>query len=91
MGLSPFVTTVPTANYRGRRARVLGTDLRGASRVTFNGVDAEFTVISPTEIGAIIPDCATTGPVRVTTPSGTLESNIPFRVLPLAGQTKGKK
>jgi uncharacterized repeat protein (TIGR03803 family) len=91
MGLSPFVTTVTAAGTPGHYARILGTDLTGATSVTFNGVEAAFTVASPTEIDAIVPAHATTGTVQVTTPTGTLASNVPFRVLPLTGQTKGKK
>jgi uncharacterized repeat protein (TIGR03803 family) len=80
MGLSPFVITVPTANYPGRKARILGTNLTGATSVTFNGVAAAFTVVSPTEIATIVPKGATTGTVQVVTPAGTLQSNVAFRV-----------
>ena len=41
-----------------------------------------FTVVSETEIIATVPRCATTGNITVTTPSGTLASNVPFRVTP---------
>jgi uncharacterized repeat protein (TIGR03803 family) len=80
MGLSPFVETVPTAAYPGTTIFILGTDLTGATSVTFNGTAAAFTVVSATEITATIPKGATTGTVEVATPSGTLSSNIAFRV-----------
>jgi uncharacterized repeat protein (TIGR03803 family) len=81
MGLRPFVETVPTANCRGRSVKILGTDLTGATSITFNGVGATFTVVSPTEITTAVPAGATTGKVEVVTPRGTLSTNVPFRVL----------
>jgi uncharacterized repeat protein (TIGR03803 family) len=80
MGLSPFVKTVPTAAYPGTTIFILGTDLTGATSVTFNGKAAAFSVASATEITATVPKGSTTGTVEVTTPSGTLSSNVPFRV-----------
>ena len=64
----------------GQHVRILGTNLAGATTVTFNGLAATFTVVSPTFIKATVPTGATTGTVQVTTPSGTLSSNVPFRV-----------
>jgi uncharacterized repeat protein (TIGR03803 family) len=74
MGLGPFVKTVPTAAKVGTTVLILGTDLTGASTVTFNGKTAKFKVVSATEITATVPTGATTGTVVVTTPSGTLKS-----------------
>lgn len=56
--------------------------LTGATSVTFNGTAATFTVVSSSEITATVPAGATTGEVKVTTPSRTLTSNVNFRVLP---------
>jgi len=78
VGLGPFVRTLPTSGTVGTAVIILGTDLTGATSVSFNGTAATFTVVSPSEITAIVPAGATTGKVRVTTPSGTLSSNIPF-------------
>ena len=62
----------------------------GSTGVTFNGRAAQFTIVSPSEITATVPAGATTGPVQVTTPSGTLTSNIAFQVTyPLAVSTSG--
>jgi uncharacterized repeat protein (TIGR03803 family) len=80
MGLAPFVRTLPLAAYSGTEIFILGTDLTGATAVTFNGTAAAFTVVSPTEISVTVPKGATTGTVVVTVPSGTLSSNLPFRV-----------
>ena len=60
----------------------LGTDLTGATAVTFNGAPAAFTIDAPTEITATVPAGATTGTVQVATPTGTLLSPGPFTVLP---------
>jgi uncharacterized protein (TIGR03437 family) len=59
---------------------ILGDNLTGATKVTFNGLPAAFTVVSSTEIEATVPIGATTGTVTVVTPGGTLESNAPFQV-----------
>jgi uncharacterized repeat protein (TIGR03803 family) len=80
MGLAPFAKTVPVAAYPGKQIFILGTNLMGATSVTFGGTPAAFTVVSATEITATVPKSATTGTVQVVTPSGTLSSNVPFRV-----------
>jgi uncharacterized repeat protein (TIGR03803 family) len=80
LGLPPFVKMVPTAAYPGTTIFILGTDLTGATAVSFNGKAALFTVVSPTEITAMVPKGSTTGAIEVNTPGGTLSSNIPFRV-----------
>lgn len=80
LGLPPFVRTVPTAAYPGTTIFILGTDLTGATAVSFNGKAAAFTVVSATEITATVPKGSTTGTIEVNAPSGTLSSSIPFRV-----------
>jgi uncharacterized protein (TIGR03437 family) len=66
----------------GAVIKILGTDLAGATSVSFNGTAAAFTVVSPSLIAATVPAGATSGKVQVVTPSRTLSSNVPFRVLP---------
>jgi IPT/TIG domain len=61
---------------------ILGSNLTGAFAVTFNGTAATFQVESASAIKATVPAGATTGPVQVVTPSGTLTSNVNFRVEP---------
>jgi uncharacterized repeat protein (TIGR03803 family) len=81
MELSPFVTFVLAAGDVGQSAQVLGQNLTGTTSVTFNGVAAtSFSVKSDTFMTAIVPAGATTGPVIVTTPTGTLTSNVSFRI-----------
>jgi len=79
-GLGAFVKTVPTSGSVGSSVLVLGTNLTGATKVTFNGTSATFTVLSSSEIKTTVPAGATTGTVKVTTPGGTLSSNVAFTV-----------
>ena len=81
VGLGPFVGTLPTSSKLGAAVSILGTDVTGATSVSFNGASAEFTVNSAgTAISTAVPAGATTGRVQVTTPGGTLPSNAGFRV-----------
>jgi uncharacterized protein (TIGR03437 family) len=76
------VETNPTSGKVGSAVKILGTDLTGATSVTFNGTAATFTVVSKSLITTTVPLGATTGTVQVVTPGGTLSSNVPFRVRP---------
>ncbi len=80
IGLGPFVETEPTAAKVGATVKILGTNLTGATSVNFNGKAATFTVASSSEITTTVPAGATTGEVQVATPTGTLLSNVSFRV-----------
>ena len=80
VGLGPFVETQPTSGKVGAAVKILGTDLTGTTSATFNGTAATFTVVSSSEIKTTLPTGATTGTVEVTTPKGTLKSNVVFRV-----------
>jgi uncharacterized repeat protein (TIGR03803 family) len=80
VGLGAFVQTQPTSGKVGAAVKILGTDLTDASRVTFNGTAAKFTVVSKSEIKATVPKGATTGTVQVKTSKETLKSNVVFRV-----------
>jgi uncharacterized repeat protein (TIGR03803 family) len=79
-GLGPFVETLPAVGKVGATVIILGNNLTGASRVTFNGTPATFKVVSDSEITTVVPSGATTGKVAVTTPSGSLTSNVTFSV-----------
>ena len=81
VGLGAFVETVPTSGKVGAKVIILGTDLKGATSVTFNGTVATFTVVKGSEITTTVPTGATTGRVNVTTPNKTLKSNVAFRVI----------
>jgi len=81
MGLGPFVAFVRGYGKIEQRAQVLGQGFEGTSAVSFNGTLATFKVVSDTYLTAMIPQGATTGYVTVTTPTGVLTSNVPFRVI----------
>jgi uncharacterized repeat protein (TIGR03803 family) len=82
IGLAPFVETLPTSGKVGAAVKILGTNLTGATSVSFNGKAAAFTVVSSSEIAATVPTGATAGDVQVVTSSGTFVSNVSFRVNP---------
>jgi hypothetical protein len=67
----------------GTSVDIRGVNFTGATSVSFNGVPASFTVDSDQEIHATVPAGATTGPISVTTPSGTGTSNLSFSVTPV--------
>ena len=80
VGLGPFVKILPTSGTAGTTAMILGDNLTGATKVSFNGIDAAFRVVSSTEIEATVPMGATTGTVTVVTPESTLTSGAIFQV-----------
>jgi uncharacterized repeat protein (TIGR03803 family) len=80
VGLGQFVRTQPTFGTVGEAVNILGTNLTGATSVTFNGTAATFTVVSRSLITTTVPAGATAGKVQVTNSGGTLSSNVPFRV-----------
>jgi uncharacterized repeat protein (TIGR03803 family) len=82
VGLGPLVRTLPNAANVGAKVTILGTNLTGATKVSFDGIAAAFTVVSSTEVTTTVPTGATSGSVTVVTPKGTLTSNVPFRVTP---------
>jgi uncharacterized repeat protein (TIGR03803 family) len=82
VGLKPFVETQPTSGAVGTAVNILGSNLTGATSVTFNGTPAVFTVVSHSLITTTVPAGATTGTVEVVRPNGKGLSNVPFTVLP---------
>jgi uncharacterized repeat protein (TIGR03803 family) len=82
LGLGSFITFVRPNGGIGQTAQILGQGLTGTTSVTFNGIAAtSFTVVNDTYMTAVVPSGATTGKVVVTTPGGTLTSNVSFRVV----------
>jgi uncharacterized repeat protein (TIGR03803 family) len=82
VGLGAFVEALPAFGKVGAKVIILGTNLTGTTDVSFNGTTATFNVVSSSEIKTTVPTGATTGNVTVTTPGGTLSSNLVFRVKP---------
>jgi uncharacterized repeat protein (TIGR03803 family) len=82
MNLGPFVEAQLNFGTVGQIVTILGNNLTGATSVTFDGTSAKFKVESSMYLIAEVPKGATTGPIQVVTPSGTLNSNVAFQVLP---------
>ena len=82
MGLDSFVASVRPAGKVGQTGGILGQAFKGTSNVSLNGTPASFKVLSNTFIESTVPAGGTTGFFTVTTPSGTLTSNVPFQVIP---------
>jgi subtilase family serine protease len=78
----PTVTQFsPTSGSVGDQIDVQGTNLTGATKVTFNGTsDTSFVVKSSIDITAHVPAGASTGRIAVTTPGGTGTSSTDFTV-----------
>ncbi|MFZ0733891.1 MAG: choice-of-anchor tandem repeat GloVer-containing protein [Candidatus Sulfotelmatobacter sp.] len=81
-GLGAFVRTTTTSGKVAAAVTILGTDLTGATSVTFGGISSTFTVVSGSEITTIVPTGAITGTVNVVLPTGTVKSNLTYRVTP---------
>ncbi|MBK9796936.1 MAG: hypothetical protein IPP58_10650 [Holophagaceae bacterium] len=65
----------PTHGTAGTLVALTGTNLSGATAVSFNGRPAfAFTPVSATRVEAVVPGNATTGTVQVTTPGGSATS-----------------
>ena len=80
-GLTTSVQANPSAERVGCEVNVLGDNLTSTTNVMFNGKSATFRFVSDTYIRARVPSGATTGTIQITTPSGTLKSNVAFQVL----------
>ncbi len=70
----------PGSGPPGTSVTITGTGFSGATAVTFNGVSATFTADSDTQVTAVVPAGATSGPIAVTTPGGTGTSSTSFSV-----------
>jgi hypothetical protein len=80
----PRITSFsPATGVRGDTVTIDGQNLGGVTRVRFNAAEATFTVVSPTRLTAVVPQLATSGPVRVEGPAGMAASTSIFTVLPV--------
>ena len=82
--LGPFVKSVESAGKVGSTVILLGQGLTGTTDVQFNGKSASsFTVVSDTEVTAVVPSGATLGAIHVlVAPSTTYSTVTNFKVLP---------
>ncbi len=78
-GTQPVVTDFfPVLGAVGEAITINGLNFQGATAVRFNGVAAAVSALSATSIQAFVPTGATTGPISVTTPTGTGASTTNF-------------
>jgi hypothetical protein len=81
MGLSPFIKVQPPAAKVGATVTILGTNLTGATSVTFGGLAAaSFKVVSSSEITAVVPAITKNVKITVTTPTSSFSTFPLFRL-----------
>jgi len=77
----PTITSfAPASGPVGTSVTITGTGLQQATKVTFDGKSATFTVISDSEVTAEVPTGAATGKIAVTTKGGSHTSATRFTV-----------
>jgi uncharacterized repeat protein (TIGR03803 family) len=64
----------------GTKVTLHGSHFIGTTQVSFNGTSAAFRVLNTGNIRATVPAEATTGPITVTNPGGTRQSQQSFTV-----------
>ena len=78
----------PTSAPTGTTVAITGSGLTGAAAASFNGVNASsFTAVSDSEVDAVVPPSATSGPVVVTMSDNSTVQGPPFTVVPTASLT----
>jgi hypothetical protein len=70
------VIVSPASGMPGSTVYIYGTNLSTAGSVSFNGLYASFTLISNAVLAAVVPSDATTGPLDIITPAGTIISQF---------------
>ena len=81
--LAPVITSfTPTNGLPSANVTLEGANFLGATNVSFNGIAASFSLAADTQITATVPAAATTGPISVTTPGGSVTSSVPFYLPP---------
>lgn len=79
-GPTALTSFAPASGGPGSTVTLSGSGFTGATAVTFNGVPASYAISGDWEIVATVPATATTGPIAVTSPSGTATSSSIFTI-----------
>ena len=80
---APVITALePAQGGVGESVGIVGTNLLGATGVSFNGTTGTITNVTATEVTATVPNGATTGPITLTTPAGSATSAQEFTIYP---------
>ncbi len=85
----PYVNMFqPTAGKPGDSIKLLGGGLTGTTQIVFGAAPAStFTVDSDVQLTATVPAGAVSGAITVTTPVGSVQSNLAFAVSSTAAPT----
>ncbi len=88
---APLISSFsPSSGIEGTQVTLTGENFSGATSVQFNGIEGfSFVINSDTEIVAVVPANATTGPIAVTTSAGTGISDTDFVIEQGNGETAG--
>jgi uncharacterized repeat protein (TIGR03803 family) len=79
--VTPVISSfTPSSGPVGTQVTITGTGLTGATKVTFGGVSAIFTVNSGTQVTATVPSGGVTGKIKITTAGGSATSPGAFTV-----------
>jgi hypothetical protein len=72
----------PTSGAAGTTLVITGTNLSNVTGVKVGSAEAPFTIVSQTQISAVVPVAALTGRIVLTTATNTVSSAANFTVLP---------
>ena len=67
---------VPSQGWSGTSVRIMGTYLSDVNSVKFNNLTASFRAASDSELNAVVPKGATSGPLSVSNPLGSASTGI---------------
>ena len=77
----PTITSFsPTLGPSGTNVTITGSNFKAVTNVTFNGLTASFTVVSPSQITAVVPAGASSGLIGVAKRTGIATSANNFTV-----------
>ena len=80
-GSASITGVTPTSGPVGTAVTITGTNLSGATQLSFNGTKTSIAGNTATQISTVVPGGATTGNIAITTPSGI--ATYPFTVVQL--------